>query len=227
MPGPRRGLPDTHNTPPARGQQPRRQGDQVRVVLLHRPLRGPGGRDRRRIQDDHVELRPVGPLPLQVAPGVGGLEAVAIAFEIQAGQAEVLPRPGQHAARQVDAGHGGGPRPRRGHRQRSGVRERVQHPAAGSEAPDVAPVLAHVGEQPDVQRAAQVDLVGNAQLVHHQLRRRFLPDELLLGRAILGILAAHLHHRALQPSPLRPSQRRLGQQPAHRQQALARHRDTT
>ena len=71
---------------------------------------------------------------------------------------------------QIDAGHSGGPRPRRRHRQRARCSEGVEHPPPLDEAADAAPVLAHVAEQADVQRAQQVHLVRRAQLVDHQLR---------------------------------------------------------
>ena len=82
---------------------------------------------------------------------------------------------------QIDAGDGGRAGARRRHRQRARVRERVQHALAAHEAGQPGAVLAHVGEEADVDAAAQVDLVGHARLAHDQLFGRRLADDVVLG----------------------------------------------
>jgi hypothetical protein len=64
-------------------------------------------------------------------------------------------------------------------------------------------VLAHVGEEPHVERAGEVHLVGDLGLVDHELLRRPLAEDLVLAGAILGVLAAHLQHDSAKGQPRR------------------------
>ena len=59
-------------------------------------------------------------------------------------------------------------------------------------------MLAHVGEEPDVERTPEVDFVGDAQFSGDVFLGRPVAHDLVLVRAILRILTSHLDHGAAQ-----------------------------
>ena len=155
--GPRCVFDEIQRWPPVLRQQRAGGGDQVGVVALLRPQRRARARHGGRVEDDDVVGRAALALGVEEAEHVGHLPAVG--GGVEAREREVGARPGERPGGEVDAGDGGRAGARGGDRQRARVRERVEHALAAHEAGEPGAVLAHVGEQADVDAAAQVNLV--------------------------------------------------------------------
>ncbi len=123
----------------------------------------------------------------------------------------------------------GRPRARGRYRQSARVGERVEHALAAHEAGQPRAVLAHVGEEADVDAAAQVHLVGDAAFADDQLVGRRLADDVVLrplGR-VARPLEPRLEDRPVerQPGGGEHLERALGQESRVPQQPARESRD--